>query len=77
MIVTPILDTEDGTFGARSIPFYRSCVRKTTLVIGPGLSQHSEMQGVVEELLQAWSGPAVIDADGLNVLNLTFFEKFL
>lgn len=76
MIVTPILDTEDGTFGARSIPFLQElCAGKTTLVIGPGLSQHSEMQGVVEELLQAWSGPAVIDADGLNVLNLTFFEK--
>ena len=76
MIVMPILDTEEGTFGTRSIPLLQELsVGKTTLVIGPGLSQHSEVQGMVEGLLQTWSGPAVIDADGLNALSPTFLEN--
>lgn len=76
VIVAPIPDTDEGTFGKQSVsPLKELYTGKDVLVIGPGLSQDSEVQTVVEQLLMAWSGPAVIDADGLNVLTLDFLER--
>lgn len=37
------------------------------LALGPGLGVSTETHGLVERLLLAWSGPAVLDADALNL----------
>ena len=36
------------------------------LVLGPGLGRSPRGQAMVEELLRAWRGPVVLDADALN-----------
>ena len=38
------------------------------LAIGPGLGQGEAVQRLVRDTLARWTGPAVIDADGLNAL---------
>lgn len=38
------------------------------LAIGPGLGTHSETRGLVRRVVLSWTGPKVIDADGLNAL---------
>jgi yjeF C-terminal region, hydroxyethylthiazole kinase-related/yjeF N-terminal region len=37
------------------------------IAIGPGLGNSRETRDLVERILLAWTGPVVIDADGLNV----------
>lgn len=41
---------------------------REVLLIGPGLGTHPETAAAVLEILQRWPGPAVIDADALNIL---------
>ncbi len=36
--------------------------------LGPGLGQHADTHQALYEFLQTWTGPLVIDADGLNLL---------
>lgn len=38
------------------------------VVIGPGLGQSAWGQGLLQQVLTNWSGPMIIDADGLNGL---------
>lgn len=69
VIVKPIPDTPEGTLGSPSIESLRELLKgKDVLAVGPGLSNRPEVKQVVEYLLRSWTGPAVIDADGLNVL---------
>ena len=37
------------------------------IALGPGLGVSTETHGMVERLLLAWNGPAVLDADALNL----------
>lgn len=41
---------------------------KTTVAIGPGLSQHPDVQHLVLKLITSVSVPMVIDADGINAV---------
>jgi NAD(P)H-hydrate epimerase len=41
-----------------------------SVVVGPGLGQGEKARKLVLDLLQEFQGPMVIDADGINVLNL-------
>lgn len=41
-----------------------------SIVIGPGLARSSRSRKVVLEILNNFSGPVVLDADAINVLNL-------
>lgn len=73
VIVKPIPDTPEGTLGSPSIEALRELLKgKDVLAVGPGLSNRPEVKQVVEYLLRSWTGPAVIDADGLNVLTDEF-----
>lgn len=73
VIVKPIPDTPEGTLGHPSIEALRELLKgKDVLAVGPGLSNRPEVKQVVEYLLRSWTGPAVIDADGLNVLTEEF-----
>ncbi len=42
--------------------------RMDAVLIGPGLGQSADTFAVVQHVLQHFSGPVVIDADGINVL---------
>jgi NAD(P)H-hydrate epimerase len=39
------------------------------IAIGPGLGHSPETRELVERILLSWSGPVVLDADGLNVFS--------
>jgi NAD(P)H-hydrate epimerase len=39
------------------------------IAIGPGLGKDKEVRDLVERVLLAWSGPVVLDADGLNAFS--------
>jgi len=43
--------------------------RYSTIVCGPGLGRSEEARSIVLGLLQSYSGPLVLDADAINVLN--------
>ncbi|MFC2125469.1 NAD(P)H-hydrate dehydratase [Bacteroidota bacterium] len=40
-----------------------------TLAFGPGLGTHPDTKKMVGKLLDSWQKPAIIDADGLNILS--------
>ena len=76
VIVKPIPDTPEGTLGSSSIDALRELLDgQDVLAIGPGLSNRPEVKLVVEYLLQNWQGPAVLDADALNVLTADFVHS--
>lgn len=76
VILKPIPDTPEGTLGSPSIDALRELVAgQDVLAIGPGLSSRPEVKLVVEYLLQNWHGPAVLDADALNVLTEEFMQS--
>jgi len=43
------------------------CASADVIAVGPGLGNSPMTRDLVERVLLAWSGPVVIDADGLNV----------
>lgn len=60
---------KDGALGYRSESGILSFLKtQDVLAIGPGLGTHSETRGLVRRVVLSWSGPKVIDADGLNAL---------
>ncbi|HHY09609.1 MAG TPA: NAD(P)H-hydrate dehydratase [Firmicutes bacterium] len=72
-MVVPLPETKEGSFGKASLPhLLKLLFKKNALVIGPGLSRNLETIEVVQELLKAWPGPAVIDADALGALTDEF-----
>jgi len=42
---------------------------KSAIAFGPGVGRRPAMRRLLEQLLAAWQGPLVIDADGLNLLS--------
>ena len=67
-IVLPLPD-EGGKLGVSALPEIRSLLPKMDAVlIGCGLGQSEGTRAVVTAVLQEFSGPVVVDADGINVL---------
>jgi NAD(P)H-hydrate epimerase len=61
--------TTGGKLDALAVPLLLELAeRATALAIGPGLGASPDVSEVVTRLLQETSAPAVVDADGLNVL---------
>ncbi|MCM2322473.1 MAG: NAD(P)H-hydrate dehydratase [Oligoflexia bacterium] len=48
--------------------YKRSLNTYSSIVVGPGLGMRPEGRQVIEELLQIYSGPMVVDADALNLI---------
>ncbi|MCM2278344.1 MAG: NAD(P)H-hydrate dehydratase [Oligoflexia bacterium] len=48
--------------------YKRSLNTYSSIVVGPGLGMRPEGKQMIEELLQIYSGPMVIDADALNLI---------
>ncbi len=42
---------------------------KDVVILGPGLGQGKVQIKIVEEILEKWNGPIVVDADGLNIIS--------
>ena len=67
-IVFP-LPEEDGKFSAKALPQVLKMLPKMDAVlIGPGLGRSEGTADLVCAVLQDFSGPVVVDADGINVL---------
>lgn len=68
-MMVPLPDTPDGMVSINALNmlhFYMQ--RATTLVMGCGLGQSSEVRAVVTDVLQHAECPVVLDADGLNAV---------
>ena len=69
MMTTPLVSTEAGSIGTRSMDYGRfteAMKDKNVLALGPGLSTHPETQQFVRAVLAECPQPVVLDADGLN-----------
>ena len=68
-IVFPLPEA-DGRLSATAVDEIRNLLPKMdTVLIGPGLGQSEGVFMVVQEVLRAFDGPVVLDADGINVLS--------
>ena len=68
-IVFP-LPEEDGKLSERALDeILRRLPQMDAILIGPGLGQSCGVLTVVRKVLEAFSGPVIVDADGINVLS--------
>lgn len=78
IIIKPLPETKEGTLALQAWAEIESLLAKNdVLIIGPGLSGHSETAILVLQVLEQNSLPIVVDADGLNALaaNKAFLSK--
>jgi NAD(P)H-hydrate epimerase len=69
VMTEPCEETDAGTISLRALEYAHmdNLVKgKTVLAIGPGISRHSETSEFVRTVVQKYSTPIVLDADGLN-----------
>lgn len=67
-IVFP-LPEEDGKLSKQAVPEIRERMKQMdALLIGPGLGQSEGTLAVTKMVLRQFTGPVVVDADGINVL---------
>ena len=67
-IVMPLPDY-NGTFSSNAVEIIRDLLHKMDAVlIGPGLGQSQGTMDVLRLALEEFSGPVVVDADGINLL---------
>ena len=69
IMTEPCEETEAGTISLRALEYAHmdNLVKgKTVLAIGPGISRHAETSEFVRTVVQKYSPPIVLDADGLN-----------
>lgn len=60
---------EDGKLSTKAIPVIDSLlVGKDTVLIGPGLGRSEGVCASVNYVLETFSGPVVLDADGINAV---------
>lgn len=68
-IVLPMPDADGMLSSAAITQIAEVLPRMDAVLIGPGLGQSDETRQVVFWLLQNYSGPVIVDADGINVLH--------
>ena len=67
-VVFPIKDL-DGTFSADSIPEISWHLKnKDAVLIGPGIGRSAGSLQVVKYVLENYSGPVILDADGISLI---------
>lgn len=68
-VVFPLAE-EEGTFGTAAVPKVEDLLPKMDAVlIGPGMGQSPGCLAVLAAVLRKFSGPVVVDADGINLLS--------
>jgi hydroxyethylthiazole kinase-like uncharacterized protein yjeF len=71
LMTWPLTATEAGGIDATNLAQERLrllLAGKTVLAVGPGMGQSAETAKFLAGLLTSWKGPAIIDADALNLL---------
>ena len=67
VMVRPFASGPEGALAFRALkPVLDFLNTQEVLAVGPGLSQHSETQRLIRELVRRTKHPLVLDADGLN-----------
>ena len=67
-VIIPLSDDE-GTYSAEAIVQILGLMKgKDAVLVGPGIGQTEGAYTVVKAVLQNFSGPVVLDADGINVM---------
>ena len=69
LMTEPLEETETGTISLRALEYGRmeALLRdKSVVALGPGIGRHPETAEFVRTLVEKFSAPMVIDADGLN-----------
>lgn len=75
LISIPV-DTEKGFFGPRNIQECLELSKDVDVVaIGPGLGNNEHVREFVNEFLKTLEKPAVIDADAINVLDISVLKE--
>lgn len=68
-VVFPLPD-EDGKLSARGIPeIFGRLPSMDAVLMGPGLGRSEGVFAMVKAVLEQFSGPVVLDADGINILS--------
>ncbi len=68
-VIFPVDDC-NGTYSVNAVPQIKCLLEgKDAVLIGPGIGQSDGSSAVVRTVLESFSGPVVVDADGINVLN--------
>ncbi|MBI5463358.1 MAG: NAD(P)H-hydrate dehydratase [Ignavibacteriales bacterium] len=72
VMVQPLPSTDEGSLSLAALdPLKSKLDWADVVVIGPGLSQNSETQSLVHQIIFSYRGKVVIDADGLNALSVS------
>lgn len=67
-VIIPLSD-DKGTYSAEAIDQILGLMKgKDAVLVGPGIGQTEGAYTVVKTVLQNFSGPVVLDADGINVM---------
>ncbi len=72
LMTEPCEETEAGTISLSALEYAHldNLVQgKTVLAIGPGISRHAETSELVRTVVEKYSVPIVLDADGLNAFD--------
>ncbi len=71
VMVLPLPSTGEGTLSKKAMgKIGEKLLWADVVIIGPGLSQNTETQSLVQEVIAGYSGKVVLDADGLNAMAL-------
>ncbi len=71
VMVLPLPSTGEGTLSKKAMgKIGEKLSWADVVIIGPGLSQNSETQSLIQEVIAGYSGRVVLDADGLNAMAL-------
>jgi len=71
VMVLPLPSTGEGTLSRHAMGRIGEKLSwADVVIIGPGLSQNTETQSLVQEIIAGYSGKVVLDADGLNAMAL-------
>lgn len=70
-VFLPVPETEEGAFSVDAIePLLQAAAGATAVVLGPGLGRGEAQTALVEQLYRACPRPLVLDADGINALDM-------
>jgi len=65
-VIFPVSDN-NGTYSVSAVPYVTSLLEgKDAVLIGPGIGQSEGAAAIVRAVLEAFNGPVVLDADGIN-----------
>ena len=68
-VIFPV-DDDTGTYSISGLPQIEDLLTgKDAVLVGPGIGRSDGATAVVRTVLESFSGPVVVDADGINVLS--------